>query len=41
MFDEGDAKGIVENESCSFEIDTVLFLIDLVLFRIPFKSDHV
>jgi len=40
-FDEGDAKGIVENESCSFEIDTMLLLIDLVLFYIPFKSDHV
>jgi hypothetical protein len=40
-FDEGDAEGVVENEPCSFEIDTMLFLVDLVLFFIRFKSDRV
>jgi hypothetical protein len=40
-FDKGDAKGVVENESCSFEIDAVLVLVDLVLSFIPFASDHV
>jgi hypothetical protein len=40
-FDEGNAKGVVENEFCSFEIDTVLFLVDPVLLFIPFKSNHV
>jgi hypothetical protein len=40
-FDEGDAKWVVENESCSFEINSVPFLVDLVLLFVPFESDHV
>ena len=40
-FDEGDAKRVVKNKFCSFEIDAVLFPVDLVFFFIPFKSDYV
>ena len=40
-FNECDAKWIVENEFCSFEINTVPFLVDLVPFFILFKADHV
>ena len=40
-FNEGDAKWVGENESCSFEINTVLLLVNLVPFFIPFIPDHM
>jgi hypothetical protein len=37
-FDKCDATGIIENELCRFEVDTVLRLVDFVFCLLPFDS---
>jgi hypothetical protein len=39
-FNERDAMRIVEDESCSFEINAMLCLVAPVLRFMPLKSDH-